>query len=67
MLSTKQGGIKYHFWVFSMARPGTEPRSTGPLANTLLIRLMARFLDGFYSKLFITNFNSMNENMLSKK
>ena len=24
MLSIKQGGIKYHFWVFGMTRPGIE-------------------------------------------
>ena len=34
MLSAKQGGIKYHFKVFGMTRPGIEPRSPGPLANT---------------------------------
>ena len=28
------------FWVFGMIRPGIEPRSPGPLANTLLIKLM---------------------------
>ena len=28
----KQGGIKYHFWVFGMTRPGIEPRL---LANNL--------------------------------
>ena len=33
MLSVKQGGIKYHFWVFGMTWPGIEP---GPLANPLL-------------------------------
>ena len=38
MLSTKQGGIKYHFWVFGMTQPRIEPRSPRPLANTLLIR-----------------------------
>ena len=27
MLSVKQGGIKYHFWVFGMTRRGIEPRS----------------------------------------
>ena len=43
MLSAKQGGIKYHFWVFGMTRPGIKPRSPGPLANTLLIQLMARY------------------------
>ena len=37
MLSVKQGGIKYHFWVFGMTRPGIEPRFPGPLANTLTI------------------------------
>ena len=37
MLSVKQGGIKYHFLVFGMTQPGIEPRSPGPLANTLTI------------------------------
>ena len=44
MLSVKQGGIKYHFWVFSMTRPEIEPRSPGPLANTLLIWPMVRYI-----------------------
>ena len=35
MQSIKWGGIKYHFWVFGMTRPGTGPRSPGSLANTL--------------------------------
>ena len=36
MLSVKLGGIKYHFFlVFGVARPGIEPRSPDPLANTL--------------------------------
>ena len=34
MLSVKQGGIKYHFGVFRMTRPGIELQSLGPLANT---------------------------------
>ena len=38
MLSAKQGGMKYHLKVFGMTRPGTEPGSPGPLANTQLIR-----------------------------
>ena len=38
MLSVKQGRIKYHFWVFGMTRPGIEPRSPGPMANTLTAR-----------------------------
>ena len=29
MLSVKQGGIKYHFWVFGMTRPGIEHRTIG--------------------------------------
>ena len=35
MLSVKQGGIKYHFLSLCMTRPRIEPRSPGPLANTL--------------------------------
>ena len=38
VLSVKQGGIKYHFWVFGMTRLGIEPRSHWPLVNTLTIR-----------------------------
>ena len=38
MLSVKQGGIKFYFWVFGMTRPGIEPRFPEPLANTLLIK-----------------------------
>ena len=43
MLSAKQGGIKYNFLkVFGMTRPGIEPRSLGPLANTLPTKPMSR-------------------------
>ena len=35
MLSLKQVGIKYHFWVFGMTQPGIEPPSLRPLSNTL--------------------------------
>ena len=35
MLSVKQGGIKHSFWVFGRTQPEIEPRSPGPLANTL--------------------------------
>ena len=35
MLSVKQGGFKYHFWVFRMTRLGIEPQSPEPLVNTL--------------------------------
>ena len=40
LLIIKQDSIKYHFWVFGMNRPDIEPRSPGPLANTLLISLV---------------------------
>ena len=43
MLSIKPGGIKFHFLVFCMTRPGIEARSPGPLANILLIWPMARY------------------------
>ena len=33
--SVTQGGIKFHFKVFVMTRPGIKPRSSRPLANTL--------------------------------
>ena len=35
MLSVKQEGIKYHFWVFGMTRPGIEPglRAIGKHSN----------------------------------
>ena len=42
MLSVKQGSIKYNFLKsLGMTRPGIDPRSPGPLANTLIIRPMA--------------------------
>ena len=34
MSNVKQGGIKYHFWVFGITRLGVEPWSPGPLAKT---------------------------------
>ena len=37
MLSVKQRGIKYHFWVFGITRTGIEPRSPWPLASALTI------------------------------
>ena len=41
MLSVKQGGIKYHFWVLGMTLPGIETRSRVTLANTLTLMQMA--------------------------
>ena len=43
MLSVKQGGIKYIFWVFGMTRPGIELRSPGLLTNTLTAKPMNLF------------------------
>ena len=43
MVITKQGDIKYHFWVFDMTQPGIEPRFPGPLANILPTRSMGRY------------------------
>ena len=36
------------FWVFDMIRPGIEPRSPEPLANTLYLSISLLFLDFFY-------------------
>ena len=44
MLSVRQGGIKYHFWVFGMTRPEIEPKCPGPLANTLTIMPMSELI-----------------------
>ena len=38
------------FKVFGMTRPGIEPRSTGPLANTLPTNPMSRFRVGDHSR-----------------
>ena len=43
MLSAKQGGIKYYFLSLWNDLTWDWTRSPGPLANTLLIRPMARF------------------------
>ena len=40
MLSFKQRGIKYHYWVFGMTRPEIEPLSPGPLANSGLFVIL---------------------------
>ena len=41
MLRAKKSTNKYYFWVFCITRSGIEPRSSGPLPNTLLHRPMA--------------------------
>ena len=38
MLSVKQGGVKYHFWVFGITRPMIEPQSPRLLLNTIPAR-----------------------------
>ena len=46
MLSVSKAASNTTFWVFGMTRPGIELRSPGSLANTLLIRPIARiFID----------------------
>ena len=42
LLSLSKAASSTIFWVFGMIRPEIEPRSPGPLANTLLIKPMAR-------------------------
>ena len=49
MLSAKQGASSTIFWVFGITRPEIESRSPGPLANTILIRLLARLKDKYSS------------------
>ena len=44
LLSVKQGGIKYHFKIFGMTRPGIEPRFPGSLTNTLPTRPVSRLM-----------------------
>ena len=53
MLSVKQSGIKYHFLVLNMTRPEIEPRSPGPLANTLLIWIIAWFVLCIYTNIIL--------------
>ena len=55
MLSVKQGGIKYHFWVFGMTRPGIERRSPGPLANTLTPRPSVTKMKTSFLNFFLDN------------
>ena len=47
--------VDYHFSLNSYkTRPGIEPQSTGPLANTVLIKPMAQYFNfGKYLHLFI--------------
>ena len=44
MMSVKQEGIKYHFWVFCMTQSRIEPQSCEPLANTLPTSQMGLYL-----------------------
>ena len=37
MMSVKQGGINWHFWVFGITQARIEPRRSGPLGNTLTV------------------------------
>ena len=62
MLSVKQGGIKYYFWVFGMTRPGIEPRSPESLANTLAIKLIEKKM----KKWIIWKLDKYKVNLLQK-
>ena len=53
MQSVNQGGIKYHFLSLFMTRPGIEPRSPGPLANTLTPRPMSGIKSGTLLYIYI--------------
>ena len=44
MLSKVASSTFFFFQVFGMTQPGIEPQSSGPLANTMLIRPMAQLL-----------------------
>ena len=61
MVSVKQECIKYHFWVFGMTQPGMEPRSPGPLMNTLPPRSY------IYIELIETADQTMNVQMIEVK
>ena len=52
MLSVKQGGIKYHFFIFNMTQPGIDLRSSGPLANSLTVMPMSLYACIFDENLF---------------
>ena len=56
MLSAKQGGIKYHFWVF-MTLPGIEPWFPRLLENTLTTWPM----DQYYILLAEESINCFNK------
>ena len=43
MLSVSKEASSTIFWVFGMTRRGIEPRSPGPLANTLTAKPMEPF------------------------
>ena len=51
MLSLSKAALSTIFWVFGITRPGIEPRFSGPLANILLFRSMARLNDKYFIKL----------------
>ena len=50
------------FWIFEMTLPVIEPRSSGPLANTQLIRSMSRLykMNIFFNNVLLTNLFQLN-------
>ena len=67
MLSVKQDGIKYHFWQSLVwLKPGIEPWSSGPLANTVPIRPMVRWYIYIYIYIYIyTHTHKKQENLIT--
>ena len=53
------------FWVFRMIRPGIEPQSPGPLANTLTARPMDRLI-GLMSRVFTNGPGSIPGRVIPK-
>ncbi len=64
-LSVKQGVSSTIFKVFVMTRPRIEPRSPGPLRNTLPNRLMIQFKT-YSNKRLLVNSECLNGIEISK-
>ena len=65
MLSVKQAGIKYQFWVFGMNRLVIEPLSLGQLAKTLPTRALGRKIAASSAYFFHENQHFLNANQLN--
>ena len=63
LLYNDEDGIKYHFLVFGITRPGIEPWSPGPLVNTLLIRPIYEMTQKFRQYIDAQNLGVLNMHM----